>query len=328
MLRLVSAVLLVSLGGCSDAGRPPIGTGSAGSSAVGGGEAVEARQAQPMVVDVPDGAAPDAVPGCTPWPEGVARTQKQFEVVPVTEPDQTFVLDSPAKVIRFYDDQTDLSLRIVHQVYERADGAFTDAGVPYLRVGDGCLELLERIELQNGGYHFTIIAEGCRTERRSGDDYVYSALANCSVRVQTTRAAQPAQSQAAAHHSLFALNDRFTTYLAKSADGELIALRSTGTEMGNVDISVTPPYVSAAKAGLDVVTSFGVANLEIDYFDTAVVGSKREVTLGPQDFTLTIDDIGNTNTHCYTGSCKNVFDLDVLAEKNGDQTPLRILSYE
>lgn len=325
MLRFVGAVLLVSLGGCGDAGRLPE---SAENSAVGGGEAVEARQGESMVVDVPDGAPSESVPGCTPWPEGVARTEKQFEVVPVTKPDQTFVLDSLARVIRFYDDQTDLSLRTVHQVYERADGTFTEGGVPYLKVGDGCLELLERIELQNGGYHFTVINEGCGIERRSGDDYVYSALANCTVRVQTTRAAQPAQSQAAAHHSLFALNDRFATYLGKSADGELIALRSTGTVLGNVDISVTPPYVSAARAGLDVVTSFGVANLEIDYFNTAVVGAKRQVTLGPQDFTLTIVDIGNSNTHCYTGTCKNVFDLDVLAENNGNQTPLRILSYQ
>ena len=320
MQRFVGVVLLVSLGGCSEAGKLPL------RPAVG--EAVEAREAQPMGVDVPDGAASDAVPGCTPWPDGEPRTQQQFEVVPVTEADQTFVLDSPARVIRFYDDRTDLSLRVVHRVYERADGASTDTGVPYLRVGDGCLELLERIELQNEGYQFTVTAEGCRTEPRSGDDYVYNAVSSCTVRVQTTHAVRPEQSQAAEHHSLFALNDRFATHLGKLADGELIALRSTGTELGNVDISVTPPYVSAAKAGLDVVTSFGVANLEIDYFNTAVVGSQRDVTLGPQDFTLTNDDIGNGNTHCYTGTCKNVFDLDVLAKKNSNQAPLRVLSYE
>jgi hypothetical protein len=145
--------------------------------------------------------------------------------------------------------------------------------------------------------------------------------------VETFRAPPASNNRGAAHHSLFSLADRFDALSQKPVGEQLIALRSTGTQMGNVDFSVTPPDVRGVDAGLDVITSFGVANLELSYFNEQVIGAKRQVSLGPQAFTLTIQDVGNTNTHCYTGICENVFDLDVLAEPTGAAEPIRILSY-
>jgi hypothetical protein len=324
-MRWVFAVgLMLGATGCD-----PLGSSRAEKAGTDGAAIpVEPRAGQTSIVDVLAEAAPDARPGCAPAPEGIASTQLHFEVEPVTGPDQTFVLDSAARVIRFYDDETELSLRQVHSVYERADGVFVEEALPYLKVGDGCLELLERVELQSGEYHFTVTNEGCESESRSGDDYVYRALGSCTIRIETDRRTPVEPRLGVAHHSLFALNDRFATTLSKTAEGELLALHSTGTILGNVDTSVNPPEVRVARAGLDVVTSFGVANLEIDYFNAQVVGAKRDLSLGPQNFTLTISDIGNGNTHCYTGTCKNVFDLDVLVEPTGARSPIRILSYE
>lgn len=304
---------------------------SGGSAAGGGGTAlipVEPREGAVEVVDVLEGAPSSARPGCSPAPDGVVSTQRHFEVEPVSAADQTFVLDSTARVLRFYDDETELSLRPVHRVYERSDGVFADEGIPYLKVGDSCLELIHRVELQSGGYRFTVTNEGCRAAGRSAEDYVYLTLASCTIRVQTNHAEQAEEHPGSAHHSLFQMDDRFETLLSKSTDGQLLALRSTGTVMGNVDISVTPPDVRGAQAGLDIITPFGVANLEIDYYDEQVIGAAREVTLGPQRFTVTIADIGNINTHCHTGSCKNVLDLDVLSTPTGISSPVRILSYE
>ena len=83
------------------------------------------------------------------------------------------------------------------------------------------------------------------------------------------------------------------------------------------------------KTGLDFVTRFGVANVDVDYFNEQVISSGGVVLIGPHRIVWTLMDVGNTNTHCYTGTCRNVFDINIEAEvvEFADH-PVSVLTYQ
>lgn len=265
------------------------------------------------------------MPGCFPQPDGVDGPFGSIQVEPQISPEQTFLLNDPMRVIRLYDDQTDLVMKQVHPVYQ-ATGLTPFIGVPYVRVGNSCLEIIDQAVVRSGDYVFEISKGDCPVESRGYSDYVDTGFASCNVTVRASRTTSPTELAAIDHESLFSLADRFVATIQKPVGEGFIALRSTGTEMGSIDRSVTPERIGA-RAGLDIVTPFGVANVDFEYRTEQAIGAQREVTIGPQVFTLTIVDIGNTNTHC-DPSCTNVFDVAVVARTTSESAPVLVLMYE
>jgi hypothetical protein len=86
-------------------------------------------------------------------------------------------------------------------------------------------------------------------------------------------------------------------------------VRDLGFYMGNIDTSVTPPEPRGVDGAIDLVTGFGVANVDLAYFNEQVIGAQKTFSIGPNTFVMTIEDVGNSNTHCYTGSCIDILKL-------------------
>jgi hypothetical protein len=243
-----------------------------------------------------------------------------------TEPQQ-LTLDNGGVVYRLADGCTDITMRRVHQTVALA-GAAADDGLPYLRVGaESWAELITKVTLFREGYRFEVRNKGCDTEERVDEDAPYRAVDSCTIEVETSRLAPEALVPAAGSQEV-ALDDRYATAAKASIGEQFVVVRSLGFVVGNVDRQASPVEVQQIEAGLDLITPFGVANLEITGADAPIIGLTRELIVGPQRIGLTVLDVGNINTHCHTGSCRNVFDLalavDVLDAR--PRLPL-ILSY-
>ena len=221
------------------------------------------------------------------------------------------------------DGATHLAFRTVHTVQSFSSGLFVDDGLPYVSVGDAWLEIVQHATITSGDMTFELDKTGCVQEQRSGDDYTYTALASCTVRVTTTTTTGAARTATASSRTL-ALGDRYATSGGSVGAADGLAVRSLGFYVGNVD--TTTWVVGSASASLDVVTPFGVANLDIDAMP--IIGHQELVAAGAQPVTLTVLDIGNTNTYCkpLPVGCINVFDLqlDTAAVTDG---PVRVLDY-
>jgi hypothetical protein len=242
-------------------------------------------------------------------------------VVTVDGPSASFTLrpGDPARLLA--DGCTTIEMRIVHPTISLGEGGlygFVSArgGLPYVKAHGSWLEILHATTLYSHGYLFTIQNAGCQTVTESCGDCGYQDLASCDITVTTaavTPDSKPGGLDPAAVEHLFSLDSRYDAFAVTAAGSGWVAVRGLGFFIGNVDMTTTPWTPIGLMGAVDIVTSFGVANVDFDYFDTQVIGATGTAAIGPHDVTWTIDDAGTSNTHCTADGCRDVFDLDVAA---------------
>jgi hypothetical protein len=152
---------------------------------------------------------------------------------------------------------------------------------------------------------------GFRTEQFH-DDYTTQSFTSCEVRVDELEASVvPASTKARMVH--LQLSDRYAKSGCSTAEGSLLAARSTGFYIGATDDTTDPWTVLGISGGLDIVTSFGVKNLDFDHQQRPIWGHEETFEIGPQRITAKVLDVGNSNVRCdYV--CRNVYDIEIRAE--------------
>jgi hypothetical protein len=242
-------------------------------------------------------------------------------VVTVDGPSASFTLrpGDPARLLA--DGCTTIEMRIVHPTISLGEGGVyglvsARGGLPYVSVRGGWLEILHATTLYSHGYLFTIQNAGCQTVTDTCGDCGYQDLASCDITVTTaavTPDSKPGGLDPASVDQLFSLDSRYDAFAVTAAGNGWVAVRGLGFFIGNVDGTKSPPQPTGLMGGVDIVTGFGVANIDFDYFDAQVIGATGTTTIGPHAIAWTIDDVGTVNTHCYDGGCRDVFDFDVAA---------------
>lgn len=224
--------------------------------------------------------------------------------------------------ITLADGTTHLVFKTIHTINDFA-GLVVD-GLPYVSVDDGWLELFGTATIASAGYIFKLTLVGCKGEQVSVEDYVFTALVSCKVEV-TTSLGSPPTAAVVDETTNVALNDRYAAR-AVADSAQLIVVRSLGFSIDQVARTEPIWTVTAASASLDVVTNFGVANLDIAHA-MPIIGHHQDVRAGSQPLRVVVTDIGNINTHCAPPpeGCKNVFDLRL--DLQGTSGPVRILDY-
>jgi hypothetical protein len=121
------------------------------------------------------------------------------------------------------------------------------------------------------------------------------------------------------------LGDRYATSTATRAGDQLAGVRSLGFYIEGVDMTTQPWTVTGASAAIDIVTSYGVANIDLQAMP--IIGHVEDAVAGNQPVHVTVLDIGNTNTHCgpLPAGCTNVFDVQVDAQPGSGTA--RVLEY-
>jgi hypothetical protein len=233
----------------------------------------------------------------------------------VGEAEMTLTLSEFGEAFRLADGCTRLEMRPVHQTVEVADviyGGDAHDGLPYVSTHGGWLEITHHVELYSRGYLFELTNVGCKTVVESCGDCFYTSLQSCDIDVKTSRG-RPPPIVPVDQHNDFQFPTRFSTYGTSANECELLGLRELGFDIGGLDEGTNPPAVTGLDVGLDFITPFGVSNVDIEELNQQVIGSIGNTDVGPQALTWTIKDVGNVNTHCYTGVCLDIFDLDVTA---------------
>lgn len=251
---------------------------------------------------------------------------KPQEVVPVREELEEINL-IPGKTFLLKDNKTELALRNVHKYTWTQGGVFVENGLPYVKVEDGWLEIINSATIASNEYDFQIDKLSCNVQRKSREDYVYFSLESCTLRVKTMSSSTPKVAVTTFQRNI-SLGDRYDKLLSTTEQNQLLAVRSLGFAIGNVNREIKPWVVESINSGLDVVTNFGVKNLDFDYYkDKPIIGSERTFALGPQQVTLKILDVANSNTRC-NPSCRDVFDLNVsINPSTSKDGQVKILRY-
>jgi hypothetical protein len=226
---------------------------------------------------------------------------------------------------------TDLQIvmKQVHSSYQTNNGVMPEIGMPYVGLSNAWLEIAGTATVMSRGKAYRLTRTGCSNVQKSGSDYVYWAITACDVLVEELDA-KPRSVSTAAYADRITIADRYAaTATVAPAPGGLVGLRDTGVYIGNTAPGDGGFVTESIQAGVDVVTSFGVKNIDFEYATKPILGHEETFELGPQRVTLKVLDVGNVNTKC-DPSCRNVFDLEVRAEPlpnaPGDAIP-EILEY-
>lgn len=206
----------------------------------------------------------------------------------------------------------ELSFRPVHAVYERPDGVRGSAA-PYVLVEGGWLEIVDRVRIARLDNLYELRRGACTTEERRDGDFIYRELTGCDIDVESLGDDAPELVPFGSSQVLNLADRNAATKLVAVADG-IVAVRSTGFQVGNV-LPGGPGFqiVESMNAGLDIITSYGVKNLDYDGTQKPIIGHEQSFELGPQRVFVKIVDVGNTNTRC-DGGCRNVLDVEVRTE--------------
>ena len=235
----------------------------------------------------------------------------------------------PGRTFLLKDDETEVSLRHVHDRAYRSDGVRTENGLPYVTIGDAWLEIVNSTTIANRGYIFKIDNLGCGIERKNQEDYIYNSLESCTVQVQTTIDENLPGIEASPFERSISLNDRYAMTFSTVEADQLLAIRFLGFSIGNVDRESEPWVVRSVNGGLDVITHFGVKNIDLDLNIRPIIGHTEQFFIGPQLITLEILDVANTNSRC-DPVCRNVFDIKLVVENPPSpiKFPVRVLEYK
>jgi hypothetical protein len=237
-------------------------------------------------------------------------------LVSITETTQAVTLAVGGPSYQLADGCTRIEMRTVHPTPQLGPGglygvAQATGGLPYVKTHGGWAEILHRIVVYSRGYTFTIENDGCQTVDMSCGDCVFADVASCPLHI-TTSASRPAPVQPESASDSFSIPSRYDAFATDALSGQFFTLRELGFIIGNLDNS-SPPMPTGLRMGIDFVTSFGVVNVDVDDYGTQVIGSTVSGTVGPLQIQSVIRDVGNGNTHCYTGTCINIFALDVTS---------------
>ena len=198
-------------------------------------------------------------------------------------------------------------------------------GVSYIKIGNSWLEVVTTIKLFENGRTVVIRNMGCKKVRKSGDDYVYQALDSCDLKIPFLPDI-PEEIIPTEHQERLKISSRFPAYQAKKRESSFIGIRGLGFGIGRTNRSAHRTEVLSITTGFDLITNFGVANIDIGSDVSLIIGYTGTVVIGPHEIKYKINDVGNSNTHCYTGKCINIFDISISSKviNSKPQTPLII----
>ena len=245
-------------------------------------------------------------------------------VVDLPEGDTTVTLDGET-AYRLPGGCAVLDLRRVHPVMSLA--SVQDAeGMPYVSVDGSWAEVVESVTVAQGGFRYQIENLGCDTEEVVDDDFIYPAIASCTVSVRTD-CGEPSLVTPGDLGGVLRFDTRYEGLAGTRNGQDFLQVRELGFVLGNIDREADPPTPTVLRMGVDFVTPFGVYNLDYDLFDEAAIGHRQEIQVGPHTLDVEILDVGNVNTHCHTGQCINVFEIEVSDAFDATPTRPSILSY-
>ncbi|KKQ24703.1 MAG: hypothetical protein US39_C0014G0030 [Microgenomates group bacterium GW2011_GWC1_37_12b] len=252
--------------------------------------------------------------------------------------DQTFItLNDLNHVYLLKDGHTEFRLKKIHTVLSSEA-----PGYPAINIDEDWLEIVNKTVYYNKGFLFTIENKGCTYKSVWHDDYASPYLDNCALKVTQTKAdvadiAPEEINVTLSREDLVngGFNNRPNSagwrddgVANLSSNDYLFVIRFGGYYMGNMDTGKNSSIPLSIESGFDIITSFGVNNIELSNENTPIINYEETHINGPMSITFKILDVGNTNTHCNTGSCKNVFDLSIQSKFNNKEsrTP-KILEY-
>jgi hypothetical protein len=213
----------------------------------------------------------------------------------------------------------EVEFREVHSSPRPEDAA------PYVRVGDGWLELHGAATIVSGGRVYRVRRGNCETEDTSFGDYSITSIVACEVFADELDAPPPTFATGADAASFVATERRGT--LETDARGSIVAVRSTGFDLGKFDASLGGGKgIFSIVGGLDIITAFGVKSLDFDEGEEPFVGHEESFELGPQRIFVTI---GNTSRNCVP-DCLDMYSFTVKArplDGAPKEAPAYVLEY-
>jgi|GEM_PF-3513293 len=260
-------------------------------------------------------------------------TKDKAKTIILNEGQHNVVLDSTDQTYILADSKTELTLKRVHTIYELGgkDGAYgskivsAEKGLPYLKIDDAWLEIFNDAEIYNNGYNIKLKNNGCDILEKFQEDYSYQAIDSCNISVDIKKDEADYILPKATEHT-FSFNTRYDGFLIKNNYDNFIAIRELGFYVGNIDNSKNPPEPTSIEAGLDIITNFGMKNISLD-INGQVLNRADSIIIGPLKISYSIKDVGNSNTHCYTGSCINIFEIELKSEVIDDKySEVKIIS--
>ncbi|MFA6307743.1 MAG: hypothetical protein WCS88_01075 [Patescibacteria group bacterium] len=263
-----------------------------------------------------------------------ADTKDEAKTIILNEGQHDIVLDATDQTYILADSKTELVLKRVHTIYELGgeNGAygpnniFEEKGLPYLKIDDAWLEIFNDAEIYSNGYNIKLKNNGCAILEKFQEDYSYNYIDSCNISVDIKKDEADYILPKATEHT-FSFDTRYDGFLIKNNYDNFVAIRETGFYVGNIDNSKNPPEPTSLRAGLDIITNFGVKNIEFDLFDEKVLNRVDSIIIGPLKISYSIKDVGNSNTHCYTGSCINIFVIELKSEVIDDKySEVKIIS--
>jgi hypothetical protein len=194
------------------------------------------------------------------------------------------------------------------------DGGKQQVGLLYVKVGSAFLEVVNSTRVVKGQFVFTIINQGCIFDSEEYQDHCELIIIREKIDTSTVEIDEFSRriDFAAQKAKLFKIyqNDK----------GQLFAIRFLGSEVGEIDSSL--PYVAKSfSASFDVITNYGVRNIELN---DVTVGHVESSIIGPNKIDIKINEVRHANT-----GFEYIFDITVNVKTIDDPNkyPVTILAY-
>jgi hypothetical protein len=208
----------------------------------------------------------------------------------------------------------EVAFRPVHRSYEREDRLEVQGvGVPYVKVGDGWLEVAGSLEVASGGRVFRVALGECRYDESFHGDYYTKDLSACAVRVDELAFAA-GRAPTTGGTLRFSLDGvRETTRRFPQAE-PLAVVRVPGFYIDTTQEGPTPSGGAISiDGGIDVITSFGVKNVDIQTDVRPLTEHVETFELGPQRGTIRFVETGEPRGDC-AELCFHDYEVEVALE--------------